>query len=234
MIKVISFDFYGTLVTWMPSGEQIQLQAAKAEGLQLDTTNIGAAYAAADRYLELENSIMPIPMRSSSKKKQVFVEYERILLVSLNAKVTSRKAQEIWERVEATPKKLTSYQGARSVLESLIAKNLKIGIISNIGHGLPELMESSGLDNLASFLVSSGEVGFSKPHPAIFEAAIRISEVDPSEIIHVGDSIEGDVHGAIASGIHAVLIDRSKLIPKLKSEKYNVINSLEQLLPLIK
>ena len=95
MIKVISFDFYGTLVTWMPSGEQIQLQAAKAEGLQLDTTNIGAAYAAADRYLELENSIMPIPMRSSSKKKQVFVEYERILLVSLNAEVTSRKAQKI-------------------------------------------------------------------------------------------------------------------------------------------
>lgn len=234
MIKVISFDFYGTLVTWMPSGEQIQLQAAKAEGFQLDTTNIDAAYAAADRYLELENAIMPISMRSSSKKKQVFVEYERVLLVSLNARVTSRKAQKIWERVEATPKKLTSYQGARSVLESLIAKNLKIGIISNIGQGLSELMESSGLGNLANFLVSSGEVGYSKPHPAIFEAAIRVFGVDPSEIIHVGDSIEGDVNGAIASGIHAVLIDRAKLMPKLKPEKYNVINSLEQLLPLIK
>ena len=54
MIKAISFDFYGTLATWDPSGDKLQLEAAKAEGLKVDATKIGEAYASADNYLAFE------------------------------------------------------------------------------------------------------------------------------------------------------------------------------------
>ena len=68
MIKAISFDFYGTLATWDPSGDKIQLEAAKAEGLKVDATKIGEAYTSADNYLAFENSISPISMRSYSER----------------------------------------------------------------------------------------------------------------------------------------------------------------------
>ncbi|MBT17445.1 MAG: hypothetical protein CL889_00505 [Dehalococcoidia bacterium] len=234
MIKAISFDFYGTLATWDPSGEKLQLEAAKAEGLKVDAEKIGEACASADKYLAFENSISPFSMRSYSERNQILIEYERVLLAILCPDATKKNAQRVWERIESTPKQLKSYESARDILENLISRQLKIGIISNIAEGLTKVVNNSGLEGLSSFMVSSGEVGHSKPHPAIFEAALKACGVHPHEMIHVGDSLEGDVHGALGSGINAILIDRNKSKNISKSEKFYVIPCIEKLLPLLK
>jgi HAD superfamily hydrolase (TIGR01509 family) len=57
-------------------------------------------------------------------------------------------------------------------------------------------------------VVTSAEVGAPKPHPRVFERALAIAGVAPSEALHVGDKVDNDVEGAAAAGVRVVLVQR--------------------------
>jgi putative hydrolase of the HAD superfamily len=52
-----------------------------------------------------------------------------------------------------------------------------------------------------------------KPHPTIFQAALDALGVNAVDAVMVGDSLEEDVEGARALGMHAILIDRDDRYP---------------------
>lgn len=54
-------------------------------------------------------------------------------------------------------------------------------------------------------VVTSCEVGHAKPHGAIFTAAARRLNLDPADILHVGDWWQVDGRGALNAGFGAVL-----------------------------
>lgn len=71
-----------------------------------------------------------------------------------------------------------------------------------------------GLDGLLGFCVTAREVGFAKPHPAIFAAACTATGIAAQQVLHVGDDPERDVHGARAAGMRTVWVNRdAKLWP---------------------
>jgi len=48
-----------------------------------------------------------------------------------------------------------------------------------------------------------------KPHPSIFEAALKLAGVDAFESVMVGDSLSQDIEGARRVGMRGVLVRRS-------------------------
>jgi putative hydrolase of the HAD superfamily len=58
-------------------------------------------------------------------------------------------------------------------------------------------------------ILVSDAVGVKKPHPGIFEQALREMGLTAAETIHVGDSQE-DIEGASGAGIRPVWIDRQR------------------------
>lgn len=59
------------------------------------------------------------------------------------------------------------------------------------------------------FGVFSGIVGFEKPDPRIFEAALqKAGGVAPDQALHIGDSLRKDYLPARSLGMHALLLDR--------------------------
>jgi putative hydrolase of the HAD superfamily len=52
-----------------------------------------------------------------------------------------------------------------------------------------------------------------KPHPSIFESALRLLDVAPHEAVMVGDSVKQDIDGARRVGMQAVLVNRSSEAP---------------------
>ena len=76
-------------------------------------------------------------------------------------------------------------------------------ILCAISNGEQEL-EALGLAHLFQFMVTATEVGFQKPDPRIFEAAMRRAGRTRDEFAHVGDSLAGDVAGAKAAGARAI------------------------------
>jgi putative hydrolase of the HAD superfamily len=67
-----------------------------------------------------------------------------------------------------------------------------------------------GLGVASSFeeIFVSSRVGFAKPDPQIFHAALKHHELRPEQGLHVGDSEANDLHGANNAGLRGVLVDR--------------------------
>ena len=94
------------------------------------------------------------------------------------------------------------------VLQALKKRGKILGIVSNWDSRLFGLSEGLGLRPYLDFILASAVVGAAKPHPKIFEEALKKADVRPHEAIHVGDSLEDDVKGAEGAGIRAVFLDR--------------------------
>lgn len=95
------------------------------------------------------------------------------------------------------------YSDVISTLDTLHS-SFPLGLISN-GNGYPE---RCGLPGYFSFVVFSQDIGADKPDPRIFLAACEQVSCAPSELMHVGDSLESDVAGANAVGAISVWLNR--------------------------
>ena len=94
-----------------------------------------------------------------------------------------------------------------ALLESLRARGLRLGIVSNAfdpGWLLRRDLERLGLAERVDHAVFSSEVGRRKPDPAIFEASLRALGVEPGRALFVGDRLREDVAGAAAAGMRTV------------------------------
>ena len=77
-------------------------------------------------------------------------------------------------------------------------------IVSNHVPELPSLVSALGLR--VDAVVTSATVGWEKPNPAIYRAALSIAGVEPGDAWMVGDNPVADVAGAEAAGLRAVLV----------------------------
>jgi putative hydrolase of the HAD superfamily len=125
------------------------------------------------------------------------------------------------------------YPDAPPWVEAIRKLGLKMGIVSNIPseERLRNELEAIRLTQFFPMIVSSGQVGISKPNKAIFTFAAKMLNEPPSNILFVGDDLQRDYYGAIHAGMKAVLIDRRGIF----KDEPNVcrLSSLEPLPPIL-
>jgi HAD superfamily hydrolase (TIGR01509 family) len=91
-----------------------------------------------------------------------------------------------------------------ALLELLRSRGLRLGIVSNafdppaLLHGDLELL---GVAERVDAAIFASEVGWRKPHPAIFERALEALGVSAERTLFVGDSLGVDLGGAAALGM---------------------------------
>ena len=91
-----------------------------------------------------------------------------------------------------------------ALLDALRARGVRTALVSN-ALDPPALLhrdlEQMGVAERLDFAVFSSEVGWRKPHPAIFVRALDALAVDAAEALFVGDTLAADVAGAAALGM---------------------------------
>ena len=97
----------------------------------------------------------------------------------------------------------------KEVLTSL-RERARLGVCSNFTHTptAHRVLDRAGLASLMDAVVVSEEVGFRKPRPEIFRAALDRLGVSAAETLHVGDNLAADVGGAAALGMPSVWLTR--------------------------
>ena len=115
-------------------------------------------------------------------------------------------------------------------LKALRNAGYRLGIISNWGWNLPDLCEAWGLAPHLDFVTASARVGYAKPNPRIFEAALRQAGTPASGLLHIGDSAYADVGGARGAGIDAILVNRA---PRPAPADCRTVSDLRELLPML-
>ena len=127
--------------------------------------------------------------------------------------------------------KRETFPEVNAVLHQLSTWGVSMGIVSNTTNPIfmKELeLEDSGLKSYFDFTIYSSCVPFRKPHPSIFQLAISQFQLEPCEILFVGDSLSFDVMGAHGVGMKTAWINR-------KNEETDIVpdyelSSLESLL----
>ncbi len=100
------------------------------------------------------------------------------------------------------------YAETEHVLHEL-KKHFPLALLTN---GAPDI-QGAKIDgsNLAGFfetIIISGDLGFGKPDPRIFQLALERLKVAAHEAVMIGDSLNRDIAGARDTGLHTIWINR--------------------------
>lgn len=96
---------------------------------------------------------------------------------------------------------------AKAMLAYLKNKNIRTGIISNMGwsgNALTKRINSIMPDNNFEFIIASSEYCYRKPEPLLFELALRKAGLKAEDVWFCGDTFNADITGAHNAGIFPV------------------------------
>jgi putative hydrolase of the HAD superfamily len=222
--RAVFFDVDFTLIYPGPTfqGEGYARFCADA-GFVVDANRFDAAVAAASFILdEVEEPVYD---------DALFVHYTATIIEHMGGRgpAVVAVAQRIYEQW-AGNHHFEMYDDVEPVLRALAKRGFTLGVISNSHRSLEAFKAHFKLDTLLSIGISSAEHGFMKPHPRIFETALREAQVRAADAVMVGDSLKADIEGALAAGMRAVLIRRSGEVPAALPQGVLVIRSLRDLL----
>lgn len=112
--------------------------------------------------------------------------------------------------IEELPKNNYLFEGVTELL-SYLSEKYRLHIITN---GFEEVqhikLKNSKIDHFFHSVTTSEEAGVKKPHPAIFELALKKTGAHPDSSLMIGDSFEADIEGADAFGMQTLFYNYRK------------------------
>ncbi|MGY4909170.1 HAD family hydrolase [Micromonospora aurantiaca (nom. illeg.)] len=135
----------------------------------------------------------------------------------LDPRVWDRAILTVLERIPGVDRALASamhgthaeaiepYADTVATLSALRDSGVRIGVVSNVGWDIRKCFARHGLDGHVDAFVLSYEVGFVKPDPRIWGAALEALHAAPGQTLMVGDHPTGD-SGSVSAGILALIL----------------------------
>jgi putative hydrolase of the HAD superfamily len=203
-LKVITFDAGNTLIRLSQPVGVTYASVAKRFGAELDPGDLEKGFRAAWKTVpRLPDAPGPRPDDGRSWWRDVVTKTFEIA----GAKV--EPFDDFFDSVYrefALPGIWRLEPGALDLLQDLRRAGFRLGIISNFDIRLYEILKYVGVLDLFEQIIVSSRVGADKPSPRIFEEALRCFQVEPAELLHVGDDEVADRQGPRAVGIQTFIL----------------------------
>lgn len=89
---------------------------------------------------------------------------------------------------------------------STLQHRYRLGVVSNLTHGpaAHQILEHLELTPYFEVVLVSGDLGYRKPHPQVFQSLVEALDLPPSSIAFVGDDPRTDVQGSFDAGMQPV------------------------------
>jgi HAD superfamily hydrolase (TIGR01662 family) len=223
--RAVFFDIDFTLIHPGPAFQASGYREFCARhGIEVDPEAFETAVAAAGAVLD---------PGTGEYDAQLYIDFTRRIIEGMGGcgPTVEAAAREIYSEWAACHH-FFLYDDVPDVLRELHARGIRIGLISNSHRCLTSFQSHFALEGLFSAAVSSAAHGYMKPHPSIFETALRQASAEPAESVMVGDSVAHDVEGARRLGMRAVLLSRGTHCEPCPAD-VPVIRTLRELPPLL-
>ena len=206
MIEIVFFDAGETILRPYPSFPELFAQTCRRHGYEVDPADVKALQ---DRLGPLIDVAQGSGVEDASLSADASLEFwtflYRRLLGELGLDVSL--APEFY-KVFSDSSSYKLFDDVRPTFDRVAADGYRLGLISNFEGWLEKMLVELEVGHDFDVSVISGLVGVEKPDPRIYEIALEKARVEPDRAVHVGDSLRTDVEPALATGMHAVLIDR--------------------------
>lgn len=213
-IRLVTFDLYDTLIEINPPRWERLRQALASEGIAGDPLRLREADRIAEDYYTVENGARPIRDRAADERIAFRVEHMRRWLAAAGLpddeattrRVRARYVSEFEEMPDHHHFRL--FDDVMPALLKLRAAGIRTALISNADEDVTVIALHFAFADRMDVIVTSALVGYEKPDPRTFRAALDPLGVAPAEALHVGDQPKSDVAGARGVGMQTALIDR--------------------------
>lgn len=200
-------DGLGTLVSLAPPVPALSHELAVRFGIEVSEEEAGRALGAEITFYRAHmglgrdlDSLSALRRRCAEVMREALPPSERLAALSVEA-LTEALLSAL---------RFDAYPDARPALMRARRAGARIIVVSNWDISLADVLERVGLAPLVDGVVTSAAVGAAKPAPAIFAHALGLADVTAERALHVGDSLDEDVRGALACGIRAVFLRRGQ------------------------
>ncbi|MBU2536451.1 MAG: HAD-IA family hydrolase [Chloroflexi bacterium] len=231
MIKAVFFDLYHTLLGYDPPREELQAEALKDFGIEVNSESLLHPLVVADEYIYREHARVSLGQRSKEEQMAVWAQYERILLREADIEADDQRIMGLLGKMREFELKQVLFDDVLPTLNELKKQGLTLGLISNVDQDITTLLDNLGLTALLQVVVTSQDTGFNKPSPEIFQEAVKRAGVRANEALYVGDQYQIDVVGANRAGMKGILIDRIDYFTEVNDcpRLHNLMQILEYL-----
>ncbi len=195
-VGAVLFDFSNTLFhmvdvrTWLA-------RVAAATGRDLDVDAVLADVAAAAARPDVVAAQDGRDLSDVAHREAMRAWFSRVpaLVGAEDTAVDVLRAPDAW----------VPYPDTAEVLEALAAREVPVGVVSDIGWDIRVHARGAGIEHLVGSWTLSCELGAEKPDPAVFRAACASLGVDPRATLMVGDNPVRD-GGAVGVGCRVFVL----------------------------
>jgi FMN hydrolase / 5-amino-6-(5-phospho-D-ribitylamino)uracil phosphatase len=228
-IRAISFDLDDTLWPIWPVIERAEkaLQTWLSERAPMTA----ALFASPSALREIRQYMHDVVMKKRPEIAHDLgaIRKESIRLALYRSGDDPRLAESAYDVFFAERNRVQFYEDALPALQ-VLSKQFPLISLSN-GNAQLDLV---GVSHYFQAAVSAKSEGVAKPDARIFQAAARAVDMQPDEVLHVGDDAALDVLGALDAGMQAVWLNRQdKLWPHEQTQPTLEISSLKELTELL-
>lgn len=211
-IRLVTFDLYDTLVEATPPRWERFVIASSRAGIEADAMRFREADRAAEDFYTRENGKTPIRDRAPGEIEAFRLAYTATMLQAAGLPhdpETTRAVRDIYRgELDAIGWNYRVFDDVAPALDALREAGVMLAVISNADADVTAFCLHLGFAKQMDLIVTSALVGWEKPDPRTFHAALDPLVVAPGEALHIGDQALSDVVGARAIGMAAALIDR--------------------------
>jgi len=209
MLKAIFFDAVGTLFCLTNRVGDHYALVADEIGLALDADQLDRAFAAAWQQMPRRKAIDG--PRENDDKDWWRELVDRVLdqaAPTLNELDRDNFFEIAYEHfAEAGVWQL--YPEVIDVLAKL-SPRFQLAIVSNFDGRLRMILEHLGISKFFKNIFISSELGADKPDPEVFRRASKITKLNATEVLHVGNDFERDWTAASAAGLSIFKLKRGQ------------------------
>lgn len=240
-IQAVLFDLDDTLLDWSQQSDWINnVSGPHLENIYRYLASQGNCLPPPEVLFQTYQNVISDSWREA-KKTWAGVNFEAVLTACFAASGLNAAAINMHDVLLAydwkTVPNVSLFADTLPVLNQLHQQNYKMGLITN--SMMPMWMRDIelrdyGILHFFDVRLASGDVGYMKPHPAIYERALALLGVTAETAVFVGDRPANDIVGANAVGLTSVWINQ----PHLQHEPGDVIpdyeiQTLSELLPIL-
>lgn len=187
-IKGILFDLDNTLYAYDPCNQAGQQAVTTwlSKTLSVSQRTVAKVYHQARHQIHQQ-----LPGQAAAHARVLYLQsvIEKLTQRS-NVRLTLQAEKIFWQ---AYFSKMTLRPGILALLKSIQAGGLKMALVTDLTTSLQlSKIAKLRIDDYFTCIVTSEEVGHDKPHPAMITLALQKMQLQPTEVVLIGDSLEKD------------------------------------------
>ena len=207
-IKAINFDFYGTLMNWLPVWEKVAAKIINEHDLKISAKELAIEWRKAQRQFV---------------EAMEFTPYKEVITLGLNliCEKYGIKNNEYHEILFRKWKEIMPFPEVGEVLKNLKSK-YPLAVCTNSSRDLFDVSVGK-LPISFNNIIISDETKVNKPNQGLYQKAIKALGFSPENILHIASS-QMDVRGATKAGFVVCWINRlnEQLTPETPKPMFEI------------